>query len=474
MTCLQMDEIDLSAYLSNHRTNSTNQKPGIPSNRFKRSRTDALLSESLAIDSPHSDSINFDSLSKFNAVVNDYEERKSSDLLLMDDFDQGLIASPFLSQPVDVTSFSQQEKKKQIKQETDPFFNFADQRNDDVTLDGQDSLSAPPISSLEPTITFDSPEANEALKAMMLSCMPDTANQMLGIHRSEAGTIQSALGQLAMQQDFLPNVEEFLGVSGSKEVKNTTSSASGSSYNYLMLNSSMQPLSNELLTHHDTQRPTYYYGNDLSSDSYVNVASSSSDAQSAGSGEHETDHTSHPNGHECLTWACKACKRRSGPNDRRKAATLRERRRLKRVNQAYERLKKCSCLNPNQRLPKVEILRSAIAYICNLQRLLYGDNVQMSAGLSQAVPIEPTVDAIEEESSAAITDSLQIKIPPEILQKDDVIINLISPEVTSTTSSNAGFTIVENGITTRQLSSQQQEDSSLIHLSSIVDSIQEN
>lgn len=33
----------------------------------------------------------------------------------------------------------------------------------------------------------------------------------------------------------------------------------------------------------------------------------------------------------CLTWACKACKKKSVAVDRRKAATLRERRRLRKV-----------------------------------------------------------------------------------------------------------------------------------------------
>lgn len=33
----------------------------------------------------------------------------------------------------------------------------------------------------------------------------------------------------------------------------------------------------------------------------------------------------------CLAWACKACKRKTAAVDRRKAATLRERRRLRKV-----------------------------------------------------------------------------------------------------------------------------------------------
>ncbi|XP_054480433.1 myogenic factor 6 [Anoplopoma fimbria] len=73
---------------------------------------------------------------------------------------------------------------------------------------------------------------------------------------------------------------------------------------------------------------------------------------------------------QCLMWACKVCKRRSAPTDRRKAATLRERRRLKKINEAFDVLKRKTVANPNQRLPKVEILRSAISYIERLQELL--------------------------------------------------------------------------------------------------------
>uniref|UniRef100_A0A8R1DXM9 Myoblast determination protein 1 homolog n=1 Tax=Caenorhabditis japonica TaxID=281687 RepID=A0A8R1DXM9_CAEJA len=56
--------------------------------------------------------------------------------------------------------------------------------------------------------------------------------------------------------------------------------------------------------------------------------------------------------------------------DRRKAATMRERRRLRKVNEAFDVVKQRTCPNPNQRLPKVEILRSAIDYINSLERML--------------------------------------------------------------------------------------------------------
>nr|XP_021383412.1 myogenin isoform X1 [Lonchura striata domestica] len=79
---------------------------------------------------------------------------------------------------------------------------------------------------------------------------------------------------------------------------------------------------------------------------------------------------------QCLPWACKLCKRKSVSTDRRRAATLREKRRLKKVNEAFEALKRSTLLNPNQRLPKVEILRSAIQYIERLQSLLSSLNQQ--------------------------------------------------------------------------------------------------
>lgn len=90
--------------------------------------------------------------------------------------------------------------------------------------------------------------------------------------------------------------------------------------------------------------------------------------------QNEDEHIRAPSGHHqagrCLLWACKACKRKTTNADRRKAATMRERRRLSKVNDAFETLKRCTSTNPNQRLPKVEILRNAISYIESLQALL--------------------------------------------------------------------------------------------------------
>ncbi|XP_044126298.1 myoblast determination protein 1 [Bufo gargarizans] len=88
--------------------------------------------------------------------------------------------------------------------------------------------------------------------------------------------------------------------------------------------------------------------------------------------EHIRAPSSHHQAGRCLLWACKACKRKTTTSDRRKAATMRERRRLGKVNEAFETLKKYTSSNPNQRLPKVEILRNAIHYIESLQSLLRG------------------------------------------------------------------------------------------------------
>lgn len=87
----------------------------------------------------------------------------------------------------------------------------------------------------------------------------------------------------------------------------------------------------------------------------------------------------------CLVWACKACKKKTVTVDRRKAATLRERRRLRKVNEAFEALKRRTSTNPNQRLPKVEILRNAIEYIESLEDLLQVSGLE-AVGLFCADP----------------------------------------------------------------------------------------
>ncbi|CAH8517136.1 unnamed protein product [Heterobilharzia americana] len=105
--------------------------------------------------------------------------------------------------------------------------------------------------------------------------------------------------------------------------------------------------------------------------------STSEDSDSEdGSEETKEEHVIAPGSHgQCLLWACKACKKKTMQVDRRKAATMRERRRLRKVNEAFETLKKRTCANPNQRMPKVEILRNAIDYIENLEDMLQQNGV---------------------------------------------------------------------------------------------------
>ncbi|OXA52652.1 myogenic factor 6-like [Folsomia candida] len=125
-------------------------------------------------------------------------------------------------------------------------------------------------------------------------------------------------------------------------------------------------------------------GDDLDSQSLFKSEDDEEDESlSGGSSIAGDDHVPHvlaPSGsgghapRKCLLWACKACKKKTVTIDRRKQATLRERRRLRKVNEAFEKLKRRTCSNPEQRLPKVEILRGAIEYIETLEDLLHGSN----------------------------------------------------------------------------------------------------
>ena len=84
---------------------------------------------------------------------------------------------------------------------------------------------------------------------------------------------------------------------------------------------------------------------------------------------------------------------------------MRERRRLKKVNQAFETLKRCTTTNPNQRLPKVEILRNAIRYIESLQELLREqvENYYSLPGQSCSEPTSPTSNCSDGMVSLAFT-----------------------------------------------------------------------
>ncbi|KAH9283050.1 Transcription factor SUM-1 [Echinococcus granulosus] len=116
---------------------------------------------------------------------------------------------------------------------------------------------------------------------------------------------------------------------------------------------------------------------------------SGDDSNSSGDDEHGTgnkeEHIIAPGSHgQCLLWACKACKKKTMQVDRRKAATMRERRRLRKVNEAFETLKRRTCSNPNQRMPKVEILRTAIDYIENLEEMLHRNGVLLGSSASSS------------------------------------------------------------------------------------------
>lgn len=62
------------------------------------------------------------------------------------------------------------------------------------------------------------------------------------------------------------------------------------------------------------------------------------------------------------------------------------------VNEAFELLKRRTCNNPGQRLPKVEILRSAIEYIEYLEEVLQGSKTNPGdGGSSSSSPTEYVV-----------------------------------------------------------------------------------
>ncbi|XP_075906279.1 myogenin [Nelusetta ayraudi] len=103
---------------------------------------------------------------------------------------------------------------------------------------------------------------------------------------------------------------------------------------------------------------------------------------------------------QCLPWACKLCKRKTVTMDRRRAATMREKRRLKKVNEAFDALKRSTLMNPNQRLPKVEILRSAIQYIERLQALVSSLNQQDNETGQQGLHFRPSASQPRVSSSS--------------------------------------------------------------------------
>ncbi|CAF1440278.1 unnamed protein product [Adineta ricciae] len=113
--------------------------------------------------------------------------------------------------------------------------------------------------------------------------------------------------------------------------------------------------------------------------------------------------------HRCLLWACKTCKRKTVTVDRRKAATIRERRRLRKVNEAFDILKRRTCSNPTQRLPKVEILRNAIDYIENLEDLLRSSGISSKAFRHELDEQKP--NATESSTARSSTVNYNEKYP---------------------------------------------------------------
>ncbi|CAK8683724.1 uncharacterized protein LOC143457038 [Clavelina lepadiformis] len=260
---------------------------------------------------------------------------------------------------------------------------------------------APPISSIEPTLTFENAVDyhDENVKAMMQYLSETNEQEIMEKNKQNEPIIFSELMNVPGMEPALPSVEELLSLPSEKSRVFKTDDKKTSNPSSSLSRSKMHPsqgafsqlIANRVKSCTDVDNHFHSFGvnTSLTSDmttqnsqlslnvtTHPNQVSTSvleNDEEPCGHEANSYTHTSHPNGHQCLVWACKACKRKTGPHDRRRAATLRERRRLKRVNQAYETLKRCACANPNQRLPKVEILRNAITYICNLQRMLYGD-----------------------------------------------------------------------------------------------------
>lgn len=135
--------------------------------------------------------------------------------------------------------------------------------------------------------------------------------------------------------------------------------------------------------------------------------------------------TANLNGKKCLTWACKVCKKKTSTPDRRKQATLRERRRLRKVNEAFETLKKRTCPNPNQRLPKVEILRNAIEYIENLESLLKYPSATTSSSSSSSSPMSKSTGS---KSATATVSTSGNNLASRSVVKNQYLYNMKAEE----------------------------------------------
>ncbi|XP_073820116.1 myogenic-determination protein nautilus [Musca autumnalis] len=175
-------------------------------------------------------------------------------------------------------------------------------------------------------------------------------------HHQQQQQLHNQQYQQQQQQQQQQQLHSFLSrlhtaSNNCESLTNSHNSSSANSCNFRNFNDTPSE------SHNLTPSPIFtdYDENSLSSEEHVLAPLVCANAQSS---------------RPCLTWACKACKKKSVAVDRRKAATMRERRRLRKVNEAFELLKRRTSSNPNQRLPKVEILRNAIEYIESLEDLL--------------------------------------------------------------------------------------------------------
>ena len=164
---------------------------------------------------------------------------------------------------------------------------------------------------------------------------------------------------------------------------------------YLPHYSTLQPVNPSSSSDSTTFYPSLPLQSTFSSSSR-SPSSSSSDEQSTNTLTPNSKESHYPNEscdgtRRCLLWACKVCKRKTVTVDRRKAATMRERRRLKKVNEAFDILKRRTCPNPTQRLPKVEILRNAIEYIENLEELLRSSGIHSKSIKTNSDDTKPSI-----------------------------------------------------------------------------------
>nr|AAL47678.1 myogenic determination factor [Branchiostoma belcheri] len=143
-----------------------------------------------------------------------------------------------------------------------------------------------------------------------------------------------------------------------------------------------------------------------------------------------------------LMWACKTCRsRKASRQDRRKAATMRERRRLVKVNEAFEVLKRKTHMKPSQKTPKVDILRNAIAYIEQLHQTLR-DGQENSAGQSADSPAASPgacSDGMDLNSPASSSSESSFTWTDEMYPSTDLL-----SEFLSTMSSDQGGTSLDN------------------------------